>query len=126
MHEPPGGFGVEHVEVAELLAAVLRHRVPPARRPGLAVAGTLLVRVLAVSQRLRQLEREVDRGRQTGGAVRLGIDGRGLVEPGHDGGVVGRGVGERRAGQPTAGGLAEDTVGPQLVEDDRRSRSGRR
>ena len=62
--QTPGRLGVEHVEVAELLAAVLGHRVPPTRRAGLAVAGTLLVRVLAVAQRLRQLEREVDRRRK--------------------------------------------------------------
>ena len=66
MDEPPRGLGVEHVEVAEFLAAVLRHRVPPAGGPGLAVSGTLLMRVLAVSQRLRQFEGEVDRRRQAG------------------------------------------------------------
>ena len=74
------------------------------------------MRVLAVAQHLGALQGEVQRRRQDGG--QLGLLGVGLggaleavdrcgpagVEPGDDGRVVGRGVGEGGPGQPAPGG----------------------
>ena len=60
VHQPPGGVAVEQVEVGQLLAAVLLHLVPPARRTRRAVARPALVRVLAVAQQGRALQGEMD------------------------------------------------------------------
>ena len=67
MDQPPGGVGVEDVEVGELLAPVLDHVVPPRVLTGDAVAGPVLVGVLAVAQRAGPLEGQVDGGGQEGG-----------------------------------------------------------
>ena len=88
---------------------MLRDVVPPAVGADLAVAGALLVRVLAVAQLLLgALEGEVQAGRQ-----QLAV---GLVEPGDDGRVVGGGVGERLAGQARRVASASSPVAAQLVE----------
>ncbi len=112
VHQLPRRLGVEQVQVAESDAAVLVDAVPPALCADVAVAGTLLVRVLAVAQRLAgSLEGEVDRRRQ-----HLGV-GVGVVEPGDDGGVVRSSVGERGAGQAAPRGRGEGAVAePQLVQ----------
>ncbi len=110
----PRRVGVEDVEVAEGDAGVLLGPVPDAGGAALAVAGALLVGVLAVAQGLLvALEGDVERRRQRG---RLGIGG---VEPRHDGGVVGGGVGEGLPGEAAAGGLAERAGRAHLVEDRR-------
>ena len=57
----PGGVGVVEVQVRQRHATVLDDVVPPAAGAGAAVAGPLLVRVLAVAQVLRPVEGEVDR-----------------------------------------------------------------
>ena len=70
--QPPGRVGVEDVEVRELLAPVLDHVVPPRVLARDAVAGAVLVGVLAVAQRAGPLEGQVDGGRQDGvGVARL-------------------------------------------------------
>ncbi len=97
MHQPPCGLGVVEVEVAQRLAPVLGHGVPPTRRAGEAVAGALLVRILAVAQDLGPFQRSVQSTRQ-----RFGV-GLGGVEPRDDRGVVGSGVGERITRQAAAG-----------------------
>ena len=67
VHEAPRRLGVEQVEVAELLAAVLGDGVPPAAATDGAVARRLLVRVLAVAQVLDPLEAQRQCGRQLTG-----------------------------------------------------------
>ncbi len=108
MDQAPCGLGVVEVEVGELLAPVLGGVVPPTALPGDAVAGADLVGVLAVAQVLHPLGGDVQ-GRGQDLAVLL-------VEPGHDGGVVGRGVGEGGPGQPTASGVAQAPLRPQLLQ----------
>ncbi len=95
---------------------MLRHAVPPAHAARLPVPGALLVRVLAVPQRLRQLEREVDRRREHRRCVGAVGQRRGVVEPGDDRRVVRRGVGERRTRQPPLGGVGDRALGADLVE----------
>ena len=75
------------------------------------VAGALLVRVLAVPQRLRPLEREVQRARQRVGR-RIGG-----VEPRDDRGVVRGGVGERVAGEPPPRRVRQPAVLADLGDD---------
>jgi len=53
-------IGVEEVQIGQLLAAVLDHAVPPRAPTGYPVAGTALVRVLAVAKGLRTLQGEMD------------------------------------------------------------------
>ena len=108
----PGGVGVEQVEVAERQARVLGDAVHPRRPPDLAVAGAALVRVLAVAELVDPFEGEVHGDRQCVGLV--AVAGRGLVEPGDDGGVVGGGVGEGLAGQRAAGAVRERPGRAQL------------
>ena len=112
MGEVPGRVGIEDVEVAEGDAGVLLEPIPHAGGPSLAVPRALLVGILAVAQDLLvALEREVDGRRQ-----RLGLLRR-LVEPGDDGGVVGRRVGERLAGEATPGFVAQSTTVGDLGQD---------
>ena len=111
--QAPGGLGVEQVEVRHGLATVDDRPVPPADLPRLPVAGTLLVRVLAVAQLAGSFEGEVQGGGQRPGAAsRIGP-----VEPAHDSGVVGGRVGECSAGQPMSGGVGQAAVGAQFIED---------
>jgi hypothetical protein len=81
-----------------------------------------LVRVLPVAQRLGELERHLDPRRQLGGPLNSGadrvadpatVDG---VEPGDDRRVVLGGMGERVAGQSSAGAVGQRAVGAQLVD----------
>ena len=111
MDESPRRFGVVEVEVAELLAAVLGHRVPPSGAADGPVTGSLLMRILAVPQRLRPLEREVQRARQRVGRWIGG------VEPRDDRGVVRGGVRERVAGEPPARRISQSTVLADLGDD---------
>ena len=106
--EAPRGVGIEEVEVAERHAAVLVHAIPPPRGADLPVAGARLVRVLAVAEVLHPLEGKVDGGRQ-----RIA---RHVVEPAHDGGVVGGRVGEGRTGELALGLVGEHPAGLQLVD----------
>lgn len=87
VRQPPGGLRVEEVQVREREPRVLRCRVPERTLAHLAVAGALLVRVLAVAQDLGALEGDVEVKRQ-------------LLRPAkvvHDGGVVRGGMRERGA-----------------------------
>ena len=81
--------------------------VPPAPATDLAVPRATLMGVLAVAQLLHPLERDVQRGGQRFVTI----------EPAHDGGVVGRGVGERVARQRVARRVAERAVCAKIVED---------
>ena len=99
MTELPGGLGVEEVEVRELVPAVLDDLLPPARRPpAVAVAGAVLVGVLAVAERPDPLEVEMQtlgEDRPTPPASEESNQARI--------GVIGRGVGEGRPGEAAAG-----------------------
>ena len=128
--QAPGRVGVEDVQVGELLAPVLDHVVPPRVPPHDPVAGAVLVGILPVPQRTGPLEGQVDGGGKDGGIVvlrsgRAGRGGRGgLVEPVHDGRVVGGGVGEGVPGQPEAGLGRQRAAPAQLVEDGAVGRGG--
>ena len=123
VHQPPGGVGVEDVQIGELPAAVLDHVVPPRALTHDPVASPVLVGVLAVSHRPGPLQAQVDHGWQSQGQVELlgpGLDGPGplpFVEPGHDGGVVPRGMGERLARQPASRVGRQRALAAELVED---------
>ena len=62
VHQAPGGVGVEEVQVGELLASVLGDVVPPRVLSMNAVAGAVLVRVLAIAQDGGALQGQVDAG----------------------------------------------------------------
>ncbi len=111
MDQAPGRFRVVEIEVAEVLAAVLRHRVPPPGATDRAIAGALLVGVLAVPQRLRPLESEVQGAGQHVGRRIAG------VEPGDDRGVVGSGAGERIASEPPPRRVRQPAVLTDLGDD---------
>ena len=109
--DPPGRVGVVDVEEAELLSAVLRGGVPPAVLPFETVTGPLLMGILAIAERLRVLERKVQRRRKRRARCACG-DG---IEPRDDRRVVGSGVRERITGELPPGRLGECTVrGAQL------------
>ena len=109
--QAPGGLGVVEVEVGQGQARVLHDLVPPGPAADGAVAGPLLVGVLAVSQLLLG----AGQGKVEGRRQRLPRLCR-AVHPGHDGRVVGGGVGEGGPGQPAPRRLGEGAVTPQLVE----------
>ena len=102
---PPGGVGVDVVVVGHLLAVQLLG----VRQPGLnaAVERRALVRVLAVAQHVGALPARPDPGREAG--VLVGREH--AAHPGGDGDVVGRGVPERRGGQPLPLGQGEAAGG---------------
>ncbi len=111
----PCGLGVVEVEVAQGQAAELLDGVPPTRGPDAPVTGAPLVRILSIAKLLLgAFEGEVDGGRQS---VALGVGRCGLVEPRHDGGVVGGGVGERGPSEAAPSRLADRSLTAQLVED---------
>ena len=76
------------------------------------------MRVLAVAQRLRPLEVQAQRSREQSllGVLRPPPSGTGVVEPGDDLGVVGRGAGERGPGEPAARRPGQAPAGAQLGE----------
>src|SRR5699024_5289996 len=101
MDESPGGIRVEHVEIAQAAALVLRYAVPPAALPFFAVQGCLLVRVFAVTQLRGAFQSEMQAVR-----VRSPV----LIEPADDGAVVRGSVGESFA-RERAAQLTELSVG---------------
>ena len=125
--QPPRRVRVEDVEIGELLAAVLDDLVPPGALACDAVAGTVLVRVLAVAHRRGELEGQMEGRRQqrsgigalgSGQTARCGVEGRfALVEPGDDRRVVAGSVGERPPGETLPGVEREPAVAPELFED---------
>ena len=108
VHEAPRGVGVVEVEVAEREPGVLLDVVPPARRAADAVPRAVLVRVLAVAQRLAgALEREVD---ELGGAPRSRLEPRDDLR-------VERGGARERGDRERAPGVVADgvVVGVELL-----------
>ena len=88
--------------------------VPPSGGAGSPVAGARLVRVLAVPEVMDPVQGQMQgRLEQVVGMIRRWV----LIEPGHDGRVVGRCVGEGRSGQPPSGGVGQGADGPDLVEN---------
>ena len=96
---------------------MLDHAVEEPERSPRAVAGALLVGVLAVAQRLGSLQLQPDHRRQAvigcPGAVGLGLV---LVQPRAYGRVVSLGVSEGLAGQAATGGRRQAPAQPELIK----------
>ena len=111
MDEPPRGVGVVEVEVRQRESGVLLDGVPPTRRARDAVARAVLVRVLAVAQRVAgAFEREVDELRECFVAL----------QPRDDLRVERRRARERRDRERSARPVADAVVvGVELLEERR-------
>ena len=117
VHKCPCRVGVIKVEVGELHSPVLHHFVPPAALADGAVTRPALVGVLAVAERLRPLQGEVDGG----GEGRLVVDRRPscrlVVQPPDDRGVISSCMGKRLSGQAKPRGVVQCAGLAQPFED---------